>query len=840
MKYLLAFLLLPFSVAGQEQKPVEPVKSAAYRRLIAGDTTVTPGLRTAVDTFRLRIFAGIDQPIRRIRYHGNSIDVDVKYPRQLRLSGSYNASLSIRQAGRQPALQKTYAQGRSSADGLKWIGPASNEVFSYGPALSGLEYNGVPNAYDSKGDLVPAGQGNGVMAHPYTNSVFRTAVAFEQQFNLQARIMNYNTMAHELKLGFTNSTEKTYIRQNNNRNYGLTTSYAARIKWLLLSLKYSHAADRYDNSNRNGFLNKVYQQSLLTPPSFDNAAGYLAGSRQRSYSNQADNPYFLLADNGNYLNNTHHLASFTLKRQEYRKTRYSLIQSFEVNNSRSREAFKPYSANWPDGKLLDRETNDKSYEINGELEQTTNYGASRFSSSLNANMGLSTVWAGIHNGLLDYRYQRTATESRIAYNTKFNANNLKLVLDVGNKTYLSNTTGQHFFFLPQGSLEATLQQLAPGWDLELGLSYSEAAVERGINQSYGYANLTTLSVDRATAYFPVTEVNSFDGLKATRHRDSKISLALNSFKLGFTAYLYSKKVTDDVAPLAQGNQLSLVNIGDHRTRGIDLAVRYGNQMYPAVFSMTHELMFSAYKTKVTRAETGYNQLALYGFSDLHTAWIEGMPMNVIVGSAWTRGAGGELMIAEDGYPFPQKSLQVIGDPNPDFIVKYVNSLIYKRWTLNTSLEWKKGGEKWNGAQAILDYYGVSANSGDQRTVKGYVFDGVKTDNSKNTKPVDFYDPKQPVYENRWTRYGPSGVGEAYIQKADWLKIRDIKLSYYFTFRKGISRLETGVYLRNLLLWTPYKGVDPEQQLFDLPGSQGLDYFNLPAVKTIGCNVSIQF
>ncbi|RFS19498.1 hypothetical protein DVR12_22960 [Chitinophaga silvatica] len=844
MKYLLALLLLPASILAQESKPVEHIKSDAYRHLIARDSASHYSFSASPDTFKIKRFPEMNGPIRRITYSGKSIDIHSQYPYQLRISGSYNSDIAIRAAGKQPGLQQSYSQGRSSSNGLLWQGPETNELFSYGPALNNLEYDGKPYLYDEKGSLVATGKGNGKTVVPYSNNVFRTATSISQNFNIMARLMNYNTLEHEFKLGFSNINEQTYIQSNNNALTAFNTSYLAKIKWLTVTAKYRRSTSSYSNSNNNGFLNRVFQDNILTPPSFDNSQGYTLNNGQRSYSKNANNPFYLLEDNDNYLRKNYQQASLLLQRNYYQKVKYSLLQSWENNTDKSKESYKPFSAYYPNGISFIREKRDKSYELNGAAEYSPKYTDGDFNSQLNFDYNLSNVQSNINiSPYNNYHYQRTANESRFSFRTTYSPEyNNNVSLTVGNRTYFSNTTDQTFLFLPQVTLESNykLATISNGdLMLSLNLGYSDVVSERLITQSYGYSNLTGTSVAAASSYFPVTEALSFDHLKASRYKDATAFFSVRHYKiLDLGVNLYSKNIINQVAPILNGSQINLANIGNQNIKGLDISVSRDVTYSSNKFKTRHSLIFTTYKSKVTKAD--HNFLALNGFSDVHTTWIEGQPMNSIVGTAWIRDGNGNLVIGDDGYPMPQKSMQIIGDPNPEFILKYDNLIYYGRWSLGAILEWKKGGEQWNGTQAMMDYYGVSATSGAQRNVKGYVFQGVHTDGSPNNTPVDFYDPNASVYANRWVRYGPGGVGEAYIQKADWLRLNNIHLNYYFNFRKIIRKLETGIYARNILLWTPYKGVDPAQLLFDQPGTQGLDYFNLPGLKSIGINVSIQF
>ncbi|HXB92055.1 MAG TPA: hypothetical protein VNU72_07195, partial [Puia sp.] len=111
---------------------------------------------------------------------------------------------------------------------------------------------------------------------------------------------------------------------------------------------------------------------------------------------------------------------------------------------------------------------------------------------------------------------------------------------------------------------------------------------------------------------------------------------------------------------------------------------------------------------------------------------------------------------------------------------------------------------------------------------------------KNNIPVAFYDPALPVNQNRWVRYGITGVATSYIQKGDNIRIHTLSLARDIRIKKYLQRIRLTAYAQNLLLWSAYKGGDPNQLLYDQPGSGGLDFFNLPSTKTFGTSASLQF
>ncbi len=185
-------------------------------------------------------------------------------------------------------------------------------------------------------------------------------------------------------------------------------------------------------------------------------------------------------------------------------------------------------------------------------------------------------------------------------------------------------------------------------------------------------------------------------------------------------------------------------------------------------------------------------------------------------------------------------MKIIADPTPDFVMKFNHNFTYKRFSLDINWEWRKGGQVWNGTEAVLDYYGRSYTSGEERNIKNYIFQGVFSDGNTNQIPVDFYDPGRNVQENRWSRYGYAGVAENYIQKADYVRINNISLSASFPVDHSQRTLKFTLYANNLMLWQAKTGADPNQTFYETENGRGLDFFNLPSFKTLGCIVSFKF
>lgn len=844
MRYFLILLLFPSFLSAQTNKVVNPVYSEDYQRLIHADTNVVVLPQSNLHrTLGVKRMFSNDTRWRKISVRHHVLQMRPRYKRELLISGSYSATFALKTASQLPPLQTDFAQGRALQGALSWQGAETNEVFSYGPALHSLEYDGLPYSYDRNGKLVPTGSGNGHNPTAYMNNIFRTGTLFSQAFNLKAVLLENQVNAMELGINLGQTSEQTFIRYNNNYTKNLDASLGARIKWLHLVGKYNYSQDQFSNANRNGFLNKAWQQSILTPVSFDNGQGYTLGNGQRSYSNQANNPEFLLRDNGNNFNATRQQVSLLMERSAYNRVKYIIAQSFDNKTENSHEGYKAGTAGFPEGKPLYRHKEDKLYQLTGDIFATIPFSQHKWSGILSANYIFTDAHSGIRYqpGYADYLYQRSAHELAVSYRQVYNRNRWYMDLTLGNKAAVSNTITSGRYFQPVTEVSAKYMS-NEGWFLLFKSAYGQGNTELPISKSLSYVNLLRYSTAEAGRYFPVLEVKSFDHLSPIRHKDWSSSIS-GDYRgvLNLSARVFVNKVEQDLFPVYENQELVLKNIGDYQTKGVDLELRFRDLDKPGTAITTmHTLGFFAYKNKVTQVHGNANFMPLAGFSDVHTALVQGQPLGVIMGSTWQKDAAGQTVIGPDGFPLVAASPAIIGHPNPDFIMKLTNMARWKKLTLEVALEWKKGGERWNGTQAVLDYYGRSQTSAEGRTTTNYVFPGVQMNGSPNSIPVDFYNPKLPIENNRWVRYGYSGVAADYIERSDWLRINTLKLSYQQPFKHIIQKLTLSAYINNLMLWTPYSGVDPEQLLFDQTNSTGLDFFNLPATKTYGFNVTLQF
>jgi hypothetical protein len=268
-----------------------------------------------------------------------------------------------------------------------------------------------------------------------------------------------------------------------------------------------------------------------------------------------------------------------------------------------------------------------------------------------------------------------------------------------------------------------------------------------------------------------------------------------------------------------------------------------------------QLNFTKSESIVNKLAPGIERLFLAGFSSAGTYLVEGNQYGAIFGGAYLREQagtdadtdlnipGGQVVINDDpnspeyGFQAVDPKQRAIGNPNPDFILGWNNTIRVKNFSFNFLLDWREGGDLWNGTAWALSFFGRSQLTADTRVEAPTPIAGVKLSDGT---PNDIAVVRDQSY---WTSSlgGFGAVGEQFVQDGGWVRLREIGLSYRLPssieFLKGGS---IGISGRNLWFTTEYDGIDPETSLTGTGNGQGFDYFNMPSTKSIIVNLNLNF
>ena len=369
--------------------------------------------------------------------------------------------------------------------------------------------------------------------------------------------------------------------------------------------------------------------------------------------------------------------------------------------------------------------------------------------------------------------------------------------------------------------------------------------------------------------FPINGVTSFELDNLAGNPSLKPEITTTK-EYGLDLRFWGNKLTMDIAyfqnetdgailnaslPASTGFTSKWVNAGIMSGDGWEITVG-AKPISTEDFSWDTTINWSTNETIVKQLAPGIERLFLAGFATAGSYLVEGLPYGAIVGGAYLREEagtatdtslsipGGAVVIdPATGYQDTDNKQRVIGNPNPDFIMGWNNTLRYKDFSLSFLLDWKKGGDVWNGTAWALSFFGRSELTAQTREETPIVLDGVLPNGSGGFTPNNI-----PIVRDRsyWTSAvgGFGSVGEQFVDDGGWVRLRELSLSYQLP--KSIFKnmlIESGYITftgRNLWLDTKYNGVDPETSLTGNGNGQGFDYFNNPGTRSYMFKVGLNF
>ncbi len=328
-------------------------------------------------------------------------------------------------------------------------------------------------------------------------------------------------------------------------------------------------------------------------------------------------------------------------------------------------------------------------------------------------------------------------------------------------------------------------------------------------------------------------------------------------RLGLDVTYYNRKTVDAILnaslPRSTGYANVWLNSGEMTSNGIEVTLN-ATPVSNKNFQWNSQVNFTKSESIVDKLAPGIERLFLAGFNTAGTYLVEGNQYGAIFGGAYLReGAGvdgideslnipaGAVVINDNpdspeyGFQAVDPTQRAIGNPNPDFIIGWNNVLSYKRFTANFLLDWREGGDLWNGTAWALSFFGTSQLTADTREETAAPIEGVKSDGTPNDIPV----VRDQSY---WTSSvgGFGAVGEQFVQDGGWVRLREVGLSYRLPDYGRLRGGSLGVSGRNLWFQTDYEGIDPETSLTGTGNGQGFDYFNMPSTRSVIVTLNLNF
>jgi len=751
----------------------------------------------------------------------------------LSLTSSFSADI----ISKMPALQKEYSQGRNESGKLVWQGPEDDEIFSWGPPLSSLEYDGIPYYFDVNGRIVGKGLGNGTPVNAYDPYSF-----FQKGFsNLQSLAFTIQHSRTALKMAYNYSNENGVIPHSgikkNNFIINYNTIYKSKLK-IDLGMKATLA----DIGFLSGFSQTHFMQSVLkTPVTFNNA-------NRLNASSYLTNPYWLESNMIDNEKSEWLQGHMDIKYDIIRWLGYRVTGSLENQTSKDNFGFREASYGFPDYVLANRKT-----ELRSSYFKTGVYSYNRWGDIM-FNGGFYYEISNIDRSLArtDFSVSKTNIETDNKRKVYSLIPELSLNIDEFLNLELSAST-IHSGVFPKTYLKprfaiafipTNFNFYYHNWMNELKFfgSFSEGLNAAPLGYKRGTGNSILFDADNMYSYFETAEFLNAGSVKPEQSKRWECGANLGLFRSQLTSEFsfYTGTTSDFLIPQYTSGNFAVINGGDLHSSGFDLDISYSGRFNSASFVST--FTFSRNRTTVTKVISPSGILTIGGLSTVPVVLIKDKPYGVLMGTSYMQNENGQKLVGDDGFPLVDNTMKVIGNPNPRWTMGWTNDLSIRRFRLSFTFDLRKGGDIWNGTKSTLSYLGLSKESGSKRLIGSYVFDGVYSDGTKNHTPVSFYDPSLPLNQNRWVRYGYAGVASDAIEDGSWIRLSELSLSYemsgYSVRSLRIKSLKLKVFASNIFVLTHYSGVDPQTRFLGSESNNGIDYFNTPGVRTYGASAEI--
>lgn len=329
----------------------------------------------------------------------------------------------------------------------------------------------------------------------------------------------------------------------------------------------------------------------------------------------------------------------------------------------------------------------------------------------------------------------------------------------------------------------------------------------------------------------------------------------NLFALDFSYYINRNEDLILWVPLAgsSGYGSKLMNAATMENKGFEILANitpYRSKNKKIQWDIT--VNFTKNRNMVVELAEGVDNVGLGGFTGAEIRAVVGKPYGAIYGTQWLRNGSGQLIINDDpgsqyfGYPIVSLEEGYLGNIQPDWTMGISSSLKVYGFDFSFLVDIKKGGMMWNGTKGIMYALGTHIDTEDRGATT--VFEGVlgHLDPLGNVVSSGAANDIVAALDQTWYNGiggGFEGPTEAFVEEANWVRLREVNLTYAInpkwldkSFLKGIDLFVSG---RNLLLWTPYTGIDPETNLYGSDNAQGIDYFNMPNTRTYTFGLKVQ-
>ncbi len=415
-------------------------------------------------------------------------------------------------------------------------------------------------------------------------------------------------------------------------------------------------------------------------------------------------------------------------------------------------------------------------------------------------------------------------------------------------------------FYPSASVAFILSDALESLANNTTINYLKFRLGYGTSAGYPspYRTRTTLGTNANAFVSPAGSTVQFNSISNTfgnpnlapeTHTELEFGIESRLFmnRINIDLSLYQKQSRDLIIDLeldpSTGGTESTINSASLDNKGIEL----GLTVIPIVTNNIRwdiTTNFTKNVSEVISIAEGTDKVLIDGLTFLGNFAIPGEPYGVIEGAKILRDeASGLPIVGGNGVYQADPDQGIIGDPNPDFNMSFINSLSYKGLSLRAQFDWQQGGDIWGSSASTLTARGIAGETDFDRFVP-VIVNGLKESADGTLVANDIQVTSNNAY---WTNTGVF-YDENRIFDATTVRLREVSLSYSIP-KSLLGKTPFGsasLTVSGQNMW--YKAVnfpdsvnfDPEVLSLGVGNGRGFDFVTGPTSKRYGASLSLTF